>query len=308
MTRPAIGLVVAGLASLAAVAAGQTPQQPTFRTGVRTVPVHVTVSDGAGGFALDLTKDDFEVRDNGKVQTITQFTTAAQPLSTLLLLDGSSSMWPVLNSIFAGANSFIVRMLPADRTAIASFADRFQMRQSFTSDRDALLAHLVNQFNVRLGMETRLYDAMIEGAMALGKESGRRVIVVLSDGKNWVAPQTSSATANNVVSLAISRDVMIYGIAMWTNWDGRAEEPSRVLNRMADETGGGAVELRESDDINKTFGRVAQELHQQYVLGFTPAILDGKVHRLDVKVKPPNMRARARRSYLASEKPGGGER
>ncbi len=307
--RRAIVLVAAALASLAPVAARQTQQQPpTFRTGVRTVPVYVTVSDGAGGFALDLTKDDFEVKDNGKVQTVTQFTTAAQPLSTLLLLDGSSSMWPVLNSIFAGANSFIVRMLPTDRTAIASFADRFQMRQPFTSDRDALLAHLVNQFNVRLGMETRLYDAMLEGALALGKESGRRVIVVLSDGQNWVAPRTASATANDVVSVAINRDVMIYGIAMWTSWDGKSEEPSRVLNRLADETGGGAVEVRESDDISRTFGRVAQELHQQYVLGFTPAVLDGKVHRLDVKVKQPNMRARARRSYLASEKPEGGRR
>jgi VWFA-related protein len=199
-------------------------------------------------------------------------------------------------------------MLPGDRTAIASFADRFQMRQPFTADRDALLAHLVNQFNVRLGMETRLYDAMIEGAMALGKETNRRVIVVLSDGQNWVAPRTSSATASNVVSVAIGRDVMIYGIAMWTNWEGKAEEPSRALNRLADETGGGAVELRESDDINKTFARVAQELHQQYVLGFTPAVLDGKVHRLDVKVKRPNTRVRARRSYLASEKPEGGGR
>ena len=279
------------------------PQQPTFRTGVRTVPVYVTVSDGAGSFVLDLTKDDFEVRDNGRVQTITQFTTTAQPLSTLLLLDGSSSMWNVMSSVFGGANAFIVRMLPADRTAIASFADRFQMRQPFTSNRDELLAHLADEFNIRLGTETRLWNAVVEGAMAVGREDGRRVLIVLSDGKNFVNPRDSTATVGQATGAAISRDVMIYGIAMWTSWDGKEDPPDRVLTQLAEDTGGGALELRQWDEINATFARVAKELHQQYVIGFTPAALDGKVHQLDVKVKQPGARVRSRRSYFAGDAP-----
>ncbi len=310
MSRPrraAERLVLVGLTLLGggwAFSSPQAPQQaPTFRAGVRTVPVYVTVSDGAGGFAVNLTADAFEVKDNGTVQAITQFATTSQPLSSLVLLDGSASMWPILNSVLTGANNFILRMLPGDRTAVASFADRFQMRQPFTGDRDALLAHVADQFNLRLGVETRLWEALAEATLAVGREEGRRVIVILSDGKNWTPERQSATRPAEVIGLAIGRDVMIYGIAMWTHWDGRPEAPARLLAQVAEETGGGAIELRETDDLNATFTRIAQELRQQYVLGFTPAVLDGKVHRLEVRVKRPGMRARARRSYLAADAP-----
>jgi Ca-activated chloride channel family protein len=303
--------------------AAQTPQQPTFRAEARTVPVYVTVTDGAGGFATDLTRDDFEVRDNGKIQTITQFTTDAQPLSVLLLIDGSSSMAGVLDSVIDAANTFIVRMLPADRTAIASFADRFQMRQPFTSNRDELLAHLQNQFNIRLGLETRLWEGLWESVIALREEKGRRVVLVLSDGKNWVAgaasfntlprrgapgtpPRTvtvpsapSSVTPGNVLTTALTRDVMVYAVEVWTRYEGAAEAPDPRMSQLAEDTGGGFIELRESDDILTTVGRISRELHQQYLLGFRPEVLDGKVHKLDVRVKRARGSVRARRSYVA---------
>lgn len=328
------GLVVGvSLATLAPAAQQEPPsQQPQFRGGTRTVPVYATVRDDAGGFVLDLTRDDFEIKDNGKVQTITQFTTATQALSSLLLLDGSSSMWSVFDSVMEGANSFILRMLPGDRTAIASFADRFQMRQPFTSDRDALLAHLRDEFNVRTGFETRLWDGLAEGVLAVGREANRRVVVVLSDGKNWVAGQsaptvvrpgptgrfgqpsplpppgqsrtiTSGGRGTTVAALAIERDVMVYAIGMWTVEDRTAEPPDPALARLADDTGGGFYELRLADDINSTFTRISTELRQQYLLGFTPATLDGKVHNLEVRVKKPGLRTRARRSYVASADP-----
>jgi Ca-activated chloride channel family protein len=311
------------LVLVVATAALQAQQQPTFRGGVRTVPVFVTVTDGAGGFALDLARSDFEIRDNGKVQEITQFTTDPQPLSVMLLLDGSSSMGPIFSTVIEAANSFILRMLPADRTAIASFADRFQMRQPFTSNRDELLAHLRNEFNVRMGLETKLWEALLESAFVVGKEPGRRVILVLSDGKNWVAgapvfPSTSPASGRStriitvpsapsmvspgsVLNQAVGRDVMIYAVAMWTRWEDRLEAPDERMMNLAEQTGGGFVQLRESDDIGSTFTRIAQELHQQYVLGFVPQTLDGKTHRLEVRVKRAGARVRARRSYVASE-------
>jgi VWFA-related protein len=350
MMRP---LVV--VAAVVAVLGGQPfdvaqgrQQQPVFRGGTRTVPVFVTVNNGDGGFALNLTQDDFEIKDNGKVQTITQFTTATQALSALLLLDGSSSMWSVFDNLLDGANSFILRMLPEDRTAIASFADRFQMRQPFTSDRDALLGHLRDQFNVRVGLETHLWDALDESMHAFTKEPNRRVIVLLSDGKNWVNPPqsqmprpgqpvrpgqpppgsrgkpgmppapppsspvpgyvpgstpnyNSGARGAAIIANAIGRDIMVYTVAMWTTDDQKLpDRPSAAMARISDQTGGGFYELRLSDDINATFTQIMAELHQQYLLGFTPAMLDGKEHRLDVRVKKSGMRARARRSYIAS--------
>src|SRR6185295_6284703 len=97
---------VAALASVVWVPLGARQQTPPtqFRAGTRTVPVYVTVADGAGGFLLNLTKDDFEVRDDGKVQPITQFTTDAQPLSVVLLIDGSTSMWDVFKGVLEAAN------------------------------------------------------------------------------------------------------------------------------------------------------------------------------------------------------------
>ena len=74
--------------------------------------------------------------------------------------------------------------------------------------------------------------------------------------------------------------------------------PDSGLKKIADETGGGYFELKESTELASTFTKVAQELHSQYVLGFAPAT-DGKLHKLEVRVKKPGMTARARKSYLA---------
>jgi hypothetical protein len=103
------------LALSVAAGAAQDPQRKqVFRAGANTVPVYVTVHDRGGVFVTDLTQEDFEVRDDGKTQEITQFTTDAQPLSTLVLIDGSSSMMPVFKSVVEAANDFVLRMLPAD--------------------------------------------------------------------------------------------------------------------------------------------------------------------------------------------------
>jgi VWFA-related protein len=77
-------------------------------------------------------------------------------------------------------------------------------------------------------------------------------------------------------------------------------KPDSGLKKISDETGGGFFELKNTSDLAPTFTRVAQELHSQYVLGFTPMQLDGRVHKLTVRMKQPGMTARARRSYLAA--------
>jgi VWFA-related protein len=76
-------------------------------------------------------------------------------------------------------------------------------------------------------------------------------------------------------------------------------KPDKGLRKLADETGGGYFELEKSADLEPTFTRVAQELHSQYVIGFSPTLLDGRVHKLAVRMKQAGMTARARRSYLA---------
>jgi Ca-activated chloride channel family protein len=107
-----------------------------------------------------------------------------------------------------------------------------------------------------------------------------------------------------VVDRARTEEVMIYAIGLESRYmgpNGRMvrSRPDRGLRKLADETGGGYFELEKSADLAPTFTKVAQELHSQYVLGFTPTQLDGRVHKLLVKMKRAGLTARARRSYLA---------
>jgi Ca-activated chloride channel family protein len=107
-----------------------------------------------------------------------------------------------------------------------------------------------------------------------------------------------------VLDKARVEEVMIYSVGLETEYFNGAQRvrtsPDRGLRRLSDETGGGFFVLKKRDELGATFTRVAQELHSQYVLGFTPELLDGKVHKLEVRVKRPGMTARARRSYVAS--------
>jgi Ca-activated chloride channel family protein len=98
--------------------------------------------------------------------------------------------------------------------------------------------------------------------------------------------------------------VMVYTIGLSVNYFNGARQvqtrPDRSLRRIADETGGGHFELQKSDLLASTFTRVSQELRSQYLLAFVPENLDGKVHKLDVRVKRPGVTVRARRSYSAT--------
>jgi VWFA-related protein len=106
-----------------------------------------------------------------------------------------------------------------------------------------------------------------------------------------------------VIERARSEEVMVYAIGLEAEYfNGQRvvrSRPDGGLKRLADETGGGYFELKKTADLAPTFTRVAQELHSQYVIGFTPTELDNRVHKLTVRVKRPGTTPRARRSYVA---------
>jgi Ca-activated chloride channel family protein len=148
-----------------------------------------------------------------------------------------------------------------------------------------------------------LYDAVNQSMAQLKGIPGRKVILVFTDGDD----NASKFGSGDVTDRGRVEDVMVYSIGLENEYfDGARKvrsSPDRGLKRLSEETGGGFFLLKKTDELNSTFTRVAQELHSQYVLGFTPQLLDGKVHKLEVRLKKPGMTARARKSYLASSEP-----
>lgn len=270
--------------------------QPLFRSAVRTVPVYATVVDQSGRLVPDLTRDDFEILDNGKPAELTLFSNESQPFTAVVMMDTSASMTANLKLLNRAAEQFILRLLPVDKAQVGAFNDKIQMSGTFTNDRDELVAALDD---LQFGNPTRLNDAVAASLDALQGVEGRRVILLFTDGAD-----TSSRTRfRTVLERARDEEVMVYGIGLESEFFNgvRLERtrPTGDLRKIADETGGGYFELKENDALAPTFTRVAQELRSQYLLGFAPSQLDGKVHKLEVRVKGSGMTARARRSYLA---------
>ena len=134
----------------------------------------------------------------------------------------------------------------------------------------------------------------------LFKIDGRRVVLVFTDGDDTGSRESSRPCS----TVPRENEVMVYAIGLRSDYFNGSRQvrskPDSGLRRLAEETGGGYFELEKTAELAPTFTRVAQELHSQYVLGFTPTLLDGKVHRLTVRAKKPGMIVRARRTYLAS--------
>jgi Ca-activated chloride channel family protein len=285
------------LALAGALSAALLAQEPTFKSGTEIVSLFVTATDAQGRLVPDLTKEDFEVFDNEKPQPIVYFENDIQPISVVVMLDTSGSMTGSIALLKQAAEQFLLRLLPADQGRVGAFNDKIEISAHFTKDRDTLIGELKE---LDFGNGTRLWDAIHLSLEELTGIEGRRVVLVFTDGAD-----TSSRTRQGaVIDRARVDDAMVYAIGLESIYfDGQRmvrSEPDGGLRKVADETGGGYFELKKTTDLAPTFTRVAQELHSQYVMGFTPTQLDGKIHKLSVRIKRPGTAARARRSYVAA--------
>jgi VWFA-related protein len=274
---------------------GKDQQAPLFRAGVQTVALYATVTDQSGRLVPDLEQKDFDVYDNGKRQAITVFKSDVQPVTVLLTLDTSGSMTMSLELLKDAAEAFVIRLLPDDRARITNFDDKIITSPVFTSSRDDLIRYIHE--DVGYGNGTRLWDAVNDSMSRLATVPGRHVVLLFTDGDD---EGSRFSTLDSVTKRAESEDFMIYSIGLESHVLGVTTHPDKGIRRLADATGGGWFELNKADDLNSTFTRVADELHRQYVLGFAPAVLDGKLHQVEVRVRQSGMKARARKSYLAS--------
>jgi Ca-activated chloride channel homolog len=291
---------------LAAVLAGAA-QSAQFRTGVDTVAVYVTVTDREGRLVPDLTRDDFRILDNRRPVEITTFSNEIQPITVAVMLDMSGSMLGGFLRVRESTLRFVEALLPWDRATIGSFGSEIAVSPLLTGDKDIL--RRVAREELWPNGPTPLWNAIDAGMSALEDETGRRVVLVLTDGQDTGGLPGHRAGRRQVSRRARDHGFMIYaiglegaGIQVINSRGVRSQSRPSLewdVRSLAEDTGGGSFSLTVDADLGATFERVAEELRRQYVLGFTPTVLDGREHRLDVQVTVPGDRARARRSYLA---------
>jgi VWFA-related protein len=306
--RNVLGALLIG--SVAAVA-GQ--QAPSFRGVADTVRVFVTVLDKNDRLVPGLERGVFEVRDNGKPQPLTVFDSAPRPLRLIVMLDVSGSMVGNLPLLRAACEQLFLRLGTDDRAKVGTFGIDVVISPTFTNNRSELVAAL--PVEIDQNAPTPLWKGVNEAMGAFGDTGeARRVILVLSDGKDAPALAFSKiVTQPDIVERARREDVMIYGVGMRSRHPMgavmpgignlgammTADLPDPGLSLTATESGGGYFELLPRNDLGVVFTRVLEELHTQYLLGFTPPARDGKVHKVEVKVTTKDLKPRARKSYQA---------
>jgi Ca-activated chloride channel family protein len=298
--------------ALASCAVAAAQQQPVFKGREEAVRVFATVTDRDGRLVTTLTREQFEVRDEGKPQPLTLFDNSPQPIRLIVMLDVSGSMEGNLPLLRAASEQLFTRLRPDDLARVGTFGHEVRIGGAFTRDPGELRAALPT--TIAPDAPTPLWRGLDEAMDAFGHEGDqRRAILVLSDGKDSGPTGFGRRVASQagVIDRARVDNVMIYAIGMRSRQrpssmgpvDLRsamlADLPDPGLARVAEETGGGYLEIRPSDDLGAAFARVADELHSQYLLGFAPPKRDGRVHAIDLRVTERGLKPRARKSYVA---------
>lgn len=290
MTVTATIVVAGGTGSATWRAASAVRSSPQFASSVDLVEVYVSVTDGSGASVRDLTRDDFEVRDNGDLQGVTAFAAGEFPLAVALAVDRSVSMaGKRLDLARRAGQTFLRALRPADEALIIGFGSEVEAMTPLSTNRAEQVAAVarLDAFGI-----TRLNDALVEALKLVQPARGRRALVALSDGDD----KGSSVRAEAVVERARETGVLVYPIAV-----GRTRPP--LFAQLAVVSGGRSFHLRDPRQLEATLRTIADELRHQYLLGYAPPDAGERRTRewrtISVTVKRPGVRVRARQGYFA---------
>jgi Ca-activated chloride channel family protein len=269
--------------------AGGAAASAQFTSGVNLVEVYASVTDGRGEPQLGLRADDFELRENGEPQQISNFAAGDFPLSVAVALDRSFSMSGArLGLAKAAARAFLGELRPQDQSMVVAVGSEVEILSPLSTDRAAQYAALA-------GLEpfgtTGLYDAIIQSIDYVQPARGRRALVLLSDGDD----RYSKAAGSDALERVRRSDVMIFPVAL-----GKDRPP--LFAELATSSGGRSYHARDAASLTVTLRAIARELRQQYLLGYTPSrplVAGSRDWRsITVIVKRPGMQVRARDGYL----------
>ena len=295
-TRAGFFAAAAALAVLSgpAVLAGR----QAFESHIQLVVVTATVTDAAGRLVTGLTKEDFEVFDDGERQVMEQFTADRVPVSLGVLLDVSDSMrGQRMLDARSALDRFLIDLLDAkDEAFIVTFNHAPTVAARWSSP-PAQLAELL--FTKPWG-GTALYDGVFASLELFeSRKYQRAAAVLISDGADNASDHTLADTR---ARLRYS-DAFVYALAL--DVPGTAPESNRVnpyaLRNLTTESGGYTEVIHATDDLNDATARIANELNHQYTLAYAPGRqADGEYHSIRVRVRQREYRVRARRGYIAT--------
>ena len=262
------------------------------RSEVDAILVTARVTDASGRFVPGLKADDFRLFDEGKPQQLTLLDAGEGAAEVLLALDVSGSMAPNVEDLRTVALDFMDRLRPIDKVTLAGFNSAFFIIAGRDADR-ATRRRAVADLSASGG--TAIYDTLISAAEVVGAHTGRRAIVLFSDGDD-VSSRSTLETAREALH---ARDTVLYLVAT-----GKADADShlrRALSNLAEETGGKAYFGNRLSDVAPHFREIVQDISQLYLLSFSPdkALGDGKWRKISVEMKNKALRVRARSGYFA---------
>jgi Ca-activated chloride channel family protein len=280
----------AGYAVLALAAVGGAGLSAwQFSSGVNLVEVYASATNERGEAVTGLTQADFELRENGEVQAISNFAAGEFPLSVAIALDRSFSMSGTrLGLAKSAARAFLGELRPTDESMVLAIGSEVEVVAPLSADR-------ARQFDSLTRLDpfgtTGLHDAIIRAIDEVQVAKGRRALVLLSDG----ADRYSRSTAADALDRARRADVMVFPVAL-----GATRPP--LFAELATLTGGRSFHTRDPATLTGTLRTIARELREQYLLGYTPSrpLVAGnnEWRSIVVTVKRPGVRVRARDGYL----------
>ena len=326
LARPLLALVLLCIPAISLSAqdnqnaGGQSDDQSmeTLKVDVNVVQLFFNVKDKKGGLIPNLTKDEFDVTEDGKPQTIKYFKAESDlPLTLGILIDASGSQQRVLEMEKQVGGQFLQEILrPKDEAFVLSFDVNVDLLQDFTNS-VSRLKDALNSAKINMGVGggvmmpgpipqgnprgTLLYDAIyLASHDQLAHEVGRKAMIILTDGED----QGSQLRVKEAIEAAQKSDSIVYVllIADRGSWGGFGEGE---MKKLSSETGGRVIDVgNKFDKLKAAFDQIALELRSQYNLGYTPTNKDrdGTFRKVEIKAKGKDYKIQSRSGYYAPKR------
>ncbi len=271
------------------------------RVSSNLVPVPATVVDARGIALTNLKLEDFELRVDGQPNAISDISRAETPVRMAMLFDNSGSLSASRDFEKRAAIRFFQNVMrPADQAAIYSVSTTVELAQSMTSD-VRRLQQTIEGFGKPDGA-TSLHDAIFDALVYLKPYSGRRVLVIVSDGQDTTS-RLPEHDFDNTLQRLLSDACQVYVVqtGIYDNANVRDLVAERRMQEFSSQTGGAAYIPKSVSELDDAFAQISADLAQQYILSYYPAAdkRDGRFHIIAVSVKTrPNVRVRARKGFL----------